>query len=88
MPSSNIAPALSTTSTKRHLEASQSGEAEDIEAKRRRVLEETRDIDAESDDSKNESSDEDRYFHRSEELRLLLVDSVAATTKKTRLRSY
>lgn len=49
---------------KRPLEAgpTQDGEAEeDMEAKRRRVLEETRDIDADSEGSKSESSDEDRY---------------------------
>ena len=55
-----IAPA----SSKRALEAGPAppGDAdEDIEAKRRRVLEETRDIDADSDDPPGESSDEDRY---------------------------
>lgn len=39
----------------------QDGEVgEDIEAKRRRVLEETRDIDADSDGSNSASSEEDR----------------------------
>lgn len=32
-----------------------------MEAKRRRVLEETRDIDADSDGSKSDTDDEDRY---------------------------
>lgn len=48
---------------KRQLEAGpeQDGEVgEDIEAKRRRVLEETRDIDADSDGSSTASSEEDR----------------------------
>ena len=53
-----------TKAPKRLLEAgpTQDGEAEeDMEAKRRRVLEETRDIDADSECSKSDSSDEDRY---------------------------
>lgn len=47
---------------KRQLEsapADGSGETEDPEAKRRRILEETRDIDADSDGSEEESSDEE-----------------------------
>lgn len=32
-----------------------------MEAKRRRVLEETRDIDADSDGSKSDTDDEERY---------------------------
>ena len=68
--SSNPTSALSTTSTKRQLEAGQSGEAEDVEAKRRRVLEETRDIDADSDGSDNDSSDEDRCVCQSKELQV------------------
>ncbi|MCJ1267041.1 complexed with cef1p [Lobaria immixta] len=59
---SEVPPAITPASTKRKLEAGpgQDGEAdEDIEAKRRRVLEETRDIDADSEGSKSESSDED-----------------------------
>ena len=58
------APTIESASIKRQLEASpgQDGEAEkEFEAKRRRVLEETRDIDADSDGSKSESSDEDRW---------------------------
>jgi protein CWC15 len=39
---------------------SKDGEEEDFEAKRRRVLAETRDVDADSSGS-DESSDEDRY---------------------------
>lgn len=57
-------PAIKPASTKRQLEASpeQDDETdEDIEAKRRRVLEETRDIDADSEGSKSESSDEERW---------------------------
>jgi protein CWC15 len=51
---------------KRQLEGGPSGgidgdiEGEDPEAKRRRVLEETRDIDADSDGSEEESSEEER----------------------------
>ena len=51
-----------TISSKRQLEnvPGQDGE-EDIEAKRRRILEETRDVDADSDGSKSDdSSEEDR----------------------------
>lgn len=61
---SEVPPAITPASTKRKLEAGpgQDGEAdEDIEAKRRRVLEETRDIDADSEGSQSESSDEDRW---------------------------
>ena len=50
-------------SSKRQLEngPGQNGE-EDLEAKRRRILEETRDVDADSDGSKiDDSSEEDRY---------------------------
>lgn len=57
MAATNVVPA------KRQLEAGpeQDGEVgEDIEAKRRRVLEETRDIDADSDGSSSASSEEDR----------------------------
>jgi len=58
----SAAKALQTSSTKRQLENEPSvygdGE-EDLEAKRRRVLEETRVIDAASDDTEDESSDEE-----------------------------
>lgn len=60
---SEVPPVITPASTKRKLEAGpgQDGEAdEDIEAKRRRVLEETRDIDADSEGSEGESSDEER----------------------------
>lgn len=52
-----------TTSSKRQIEAGlgQDGdEEESIEAKRRRVLEETRHIDADSEDSSSASSEEER----------------------------
>lgn len=55
--------AVNVVPAKRQLEADpgQDGEVgQDIEAKRRRVLEETRDIDADSDGSSNTSSEEDR----------------------------
>lgn len=51
-------------SSKRRLEGPgdvQTDENEDVDAKRRRILEETRDIDADSDGLEDESSDEDRY---------------------------
>lgn len=38
-------------------------DSEDIEAKRRRILEETRDIDADSIGSESDSSEEERYVH-------------------------
>lgn len=53
----------STISSKRQLEDGdgQNGE-EDLEAKRRRILEETRDVDADSNGSRSDgSSEEDRY---------------------------
>lgn len=51
--------------TKRDLEddAEANLDAEDIEAKRRRILEETRDIDADSIGSESDSSEEERYIH-------------------------
>lgn len=63
-PAANAEP---TTSSKRQLEAGpaqdDTGE-EDIEAKRRRVLEESRDVDADSVHSSSSSSEEDRYCHQ------------------------
>lgn len=83
-------PAESTVSSKRQLEAGpgQDGEAEeDIEAKRRRVLAETRDIDADSDGSASDSSEEDRYARSicrdCQELRL----TSAVTMRKMRPQS-
>ena len=55
--------AESTATSKRQLEAGSEKDTEgdeDVEAKRRRVLEETRSIDADSETSSNSSSDEDR----------------------------
>lgn len=37
------------------------GDVDDPEAKRRRILEETRDIDADSDGDDSDSSEEDRF---------------------------
>lgn len=62
--STNTPATIKTIPSKRLLEAGpgQDGEDdEDMEIKRRRVLEETRDIDADSDGSHSDSSDEDRY---------------------------
>lgn len=58
-------PPTETTAPKRQLEngsadASEGDVEEDPDAKRRRVLEATRDIDADSDGSEEESSDEER----------------------------
>jgi protein CWC15 len=50
-----------TNTAKRQLENGD-GEEEDPEAKRRRILEETRDIDADSDDAGEEDSSEDDRF--------------------------
>jgi protein CWC15 len=55
-------PAASTT--KRQLENGEDEEEEDPEAKRRRILEETRDIDADSDDAGEDDSSEDDRFVR------------------------
>ncbi|KAL4891979.1 Pre-mRNA-splicing factor Cwf15/Cwc15 [Aspergillus ambiguus] len=57
--------AVESAAPKRQLEGAPSGDSaeaadeEDSEAKRRRILEETRDIDADSDGSEEESSDEE-----------------------------
>ncbi|KAL8854961.1 MAG: hypothetical protein Q9221_000157 [Calogaya cf. arnoldii] len=63
-----------TTSSKRQLEAGpgqdEEGE-EDVDAKRRRVLEETRHLDAESDESSNASSEEDSDDEEDETAELL-----------------
>ncbi|KAI4280795.1 MAG: hypothetical protein L6R38_004157 [Xanthoria sp. 2 TBL-2021] len=67
--------AESTTSSKRRLEAAPGEDAdgeEDIDAKRRRVLEETRHIDADSDESSNASSDEDSSDDEEDETAELL----------------
>lgn len=60
-----------STAPKRQLEAAlpdgsgaDGDEEEDPEAKRRRILEETRDIDADSDGSEDDSSEEERYGPR------------------------
>ncbi|KAM5485689.1 complexed with cef1p [Microsporum canis] len=53
---------------KRQLESAPGQEGiteEDPEAKRRRILEETRDIDADSDGGDSDSSEEDRYIRNS-----------------------
>jgi protein CWC15 len=55
-----VEPEPVTNTAKRQLENGD-GEEEDPDAKRRRILEETRDIDADSDDTgEQDSSDEDR----------------------------
>jgi len=55
-----------TTTSKRQLEdgSGQDDGEEDLETKRRRILEETRDVDADSDGSGSDSSEEDRYATR------------------------
>lgn len=50
---------LESTPANADVDTSADGEAEDPEAKRRRILEESRDIDADSDGSEEDSSDEE-----------------------------
>src|SRR5690606_7894087 len=55
----SVPPAIESSAPKRQLEGAPSepgGETEDYEAKRRRILEETRHIDAESDDDEESDS--------------------------------
>ena len=54
---------VATTPAKRQLENGSADDdtEEDFEAKRRRILEESRDIDADSDGSDSDSSEDDRY---------------------------
>ena len=47
------------STTKRQLDNGEAGDEEDPQAKRRRILEETRDIDAESEDDNEDDSSED-----------------------------
>lgn len=60
-------PTVESAAPKHQIEGGPSGsdsvgtEDEDPEAKRRRILEETRDIDADSDGSEDDSSEEERY---------------------------
>jgi protein CWC15 len=80
-----------STAPKRQLEAAPpdgrgaDGDAEeDPEAKRRRILEETRDLDADSEGSEDDSSEEERYaLHKTSEKRLL-TPTVMMTTKMRR----
>jgi len=59
-------PETTTNTSKRQLENGDGEEEEDPEAKRRRILEETRDIDADSDDAgEDDSSEDDRFVVRS-----------------------
>ena len=51
---------LATNTSKRQLENGDAEDEEDPEAKRRRILEETRDIDADSDEAEDDSSEDDR----------------------------
>lgn len=82
--------AESTISNKRQIEAGpgQDDDAEeDIEAKRRRVLAETRDIDADSDGSGSESSEEDRSVLLTEPMIGALGLDILVTMTKTRQQS-
>ena len=66
----------SSIASKRRLEEGPglSGEEENLEAKRRRILEETRDVDADSDGSKSDDSgEEDRYAIENSDLDDLLI---------------
>lgn len=70
--SSAAKPIEKTMSNKRQLEDGHGTDGEeDIEAKRRRILEETRDIDADSDGSESESSDNDSDDEEDETAELL-----------------
>lgn len=62
-----VVSAETTTSSKRQLEdgpGEEGSAGESIEAKRRRILEETRDVDADSGASSSDDSDEDRLDQR------------------------
>lgn len=52
-------PEPATNTPKRQLENGDAEDEEDMAAKRRRILEETRDIDADSDDAEEDSSEDD-----------------------------
>ena len=70
--SSAAKPIEKTSSNKRQLEDGHGTDGEeDIESKRRRILEETRDIDADSDGSESESSDDDSDEEEDETAELL-----------------
>ena len=70
--SSAAKPVERITSSKRQLEDGRGSDGEeDLEAKRRRILEETRDIDADSDGSKSDSSDDDSDDEEDETAELL-----------------
>ena len=65
-------PTEDVTSNKRRLEEGLGDDPEeDMEAKRRRILEETRDVDADSDGSRSESSDDDSEDEEDETAELL-----------------
>jgi protein CWC15 len=81
-------PEPATNTSKRQLENGDGDEEEDLEAKRRRILEETRDIDADSDDAgEDDSSEEDRFVFRKAVLGFG-TDLSTVTTTKTRQQSY
>ena len=70
--SSAAKPVERITPSKRHLEDDRESDGEeDMEAKRRRILEETRDIDADSDGPKSQSSDDDSDDEEDETAELL-----------------
>ena len=83
-------PSSPTATPKRRLEGAPDGgdiEDEDPEAKRRRILEETRDIDADSDGAADDSSsDEDRCVALSSPSEICAYRDLVMT-KRTRPRS-
>jgi protein CWC15 len=79
-------PEPATNTTKRQLENGKD-EEEDPEAKRRRILEETRDIDADSDDAGEDDSSEDDRCVRWNVARELSADLGLVTTMKTKRQS-
>lgn len=79
-------PEPATNTAKRQLENGDE-EEEDLEAKRRRILEETRDIDADSDDSGEDDSSEDDRFDSTKAALESSAHYLPATTK-TKRQSY
>jgi protein CWC15 len=81
-------PEPATNTSKRQLENGDGEEEEDLEVKRRRILEETRDIDADSDDAGEDDSSEDDRFGFQKAVLGFGTDLSTVTTTKTRQQSY
>ena len=75
----------STNPVKRQLENGEGEDEEDLEAKRRRILEETRDLDADSDDAgESDSSEDDRFDFMGSFVEQGLTGGTATTTTTRR----